>query len=567
LTRAHRATAEPEPGRGPRIAPAILAGLLLLSLALRLPNLPRRQMVEGDGVHYATLARSILIGDLSGLANPYWSNLWPGVIAATSFATGLDVVAAGRLASLVAGAALTVFTAMLGARLFSPLVGILAGLGVAVHPWLVQFSTVVFTESFFSLLLVATLLLGWSAIGSPSPTRGAALGAVVGAALMTRPETHGAAFVIALFLLGRGWKAGEMRRAYGPLAVAALVAALFVGARALIVHHYFHDWDFGQSKGTANLILGMEDQKERAFSGLTADGENRLAAQMREWSMLRLLWTYPGRVLQHTGRNFLELGGCAFRVFPPLPVTMGREAFRGTPLWRALDLTATACMAVAGLALLQGLRTRDTRGAAAFLGATLAVYFVGLAPLYVHERMIVAVTPVFLILMGQGMVVVGTAVAGFRLRPLGYALLFLPAALLSLAGLLRSRNFDYVSEPLVQKEAGLWLRERFSQELRLTAVSPSIPFYFYDAQHQSNAIDFPWVEYGPFMAYARKEQVDLVAASEWQLEAAGFPTAPNLLPAGDHPGLRYVGTVGEESHRVHVFRLEPSPESPARADP
>jgi hypothetical protein len=64
---------------GDRYPRAVHLGLFLVALVMRLPNLARRELVEGDGVHYASLARGILIGDLSGLANPYWSNLWPGV--------------------------------------------------------------------------------------------------------------------------------------------------------------------------------------------------------------------------------------------------------------------------------------------------------------------------------------------------------------------------------------------------------------------------------------------------------------------------------------------------------
>ena len=63
-------------------------GLAAFALALRVPLFPRHRLVEGDGVHYAHLARSILGGDLSGLSNPYWSNLWPAVLAATSYSAG-----------------------------------------------------------------------------------------------------------------------------------------------------------------------------------------------------------------------------------------------------------------------------------------------------------------------------------------------------------------------------------------------------------------------------------------------------------------------------------------------
>jgi hypothetical protein len=72
-----------------RLSYRVAIGLTLFAAALRVPTLSLRHLVEGDGVHYAQLARSILAADFSGLANPYWSNLWPAVIAATSWLTGL----------------------------------------------------------------------------------------------------------------------------------------------------------------------------------------------------------------------------------------------------------------------------------------------------------------------------------------------------------------------------------------------------------------------------------------------------------------------------------------------
>jgi hypothetical protein len=115
---------------------------------------------------------------------------------------------------------------------------------------------------------------------------------------------------------------------------------------------------------------------------------------------------------------------------------------------------------------------------------------------------------------------------------------------------------EYSGDPPVQKEAGLWLRDRFSQDTRLMTVSASIPFYFYDARHQDNELSIPWASYEETVAYARNEGADLIAAPEWHLRAAGYPAAPRLLdPKGAHAGLDYLATVGYEPYRVFVYRL------------
>jgi 4-amino-4-deoxy-L-arabinose transferase-like glycosyltransferase len=551
------APAEKATERGERHHPAVLVLLLLLAAALRLPHLPLRQVVEGDGVHYASLARLILIGDFEGLANPYWSNLWPAVIAATSRLTGLDVVGAGRLASLLAGTALAPATALLGARLFGRTAGLLAGLAVAVHPWLIEFSTLVFTEAFFALLLVALLLVGWRMVERASLRVAVLAGVLAGAAAVTRPETYGAIAVLSVFLLGAGWRRREAGKAAGALAVFLLLVMGFVVARALLVHRYFGEWDFGQSKGTANLIMGLAEKKETISRGITAGGQNRLDVAVRQTTFLGFVRENPGLILRHVGKNLVALGVCLWHVFPPVPVSMGREAFQLTRYGPVVDAVGVACLVLAVLGLAHGLRTRGTRSAAGLCGAVVAVHVLGLAPLYVHDRMIVVLAPIFLLLFAHGLVVLATALPAplADRRGVLLPLLFLPLPAVSLFGLFRSPLLAYISEPLVQKQAGLWLREHFPQETRLMVISPSIAFYFYDAEHQENSVDLPWAEYPVFLDLARQKDVDVIAASEWQLLAAGFPTARDLVPEAPHPGLKYVTTLGKPPRRVHVFTL------------
>jgi hypothetical protein len=551
------APVEAAPHGAQRLSPGALGLLLVLAASLRLPHLPLREVVEGDGVHYASLARLILIGDFSGLANPYWSNLWPAVIAATSRATGLDVVGAGRLASLVAGIVLPLATALLGARLFGRVEGFVAGLAVAVHPWLIEFSTLVFTESFFALLLVALVTTGWRLAETGSLRLAALAGLIAGAAAMTRPETYGVVFVLSVLLVARAAARGAMRKAVAPVAVFLVLVGASIGGRGLLVHHYYGEWDFGQSKGTANLLMGLAEDKEKVSSGLTADGENRLETEMRQWTFVAFLRAHPGLVLRHVARNLATLGGCAWRVFPPVPVSMGRAAFDLTRYGPVVDAVGGISIALALLGLGHGLRSPGTRWGAGLLAALVAVHVAGLAPLYVHERMIVVLVPFFLLLFAHGLV----AAAGLLPEAVGrrsavlLPLLFVPLSAVSLYGLLQTPLLDYVSEPLVQKQAGLWLRERYPQESRLMMVSPSIAYYFYDAEHQGNAVDLPWVEYPGLVDFVHRQGVDLIAASEWQLEAAGFPTAHDLVPEASHPGLTFVATVGRPPRRVHVFTV------------
>jgi hypothetical protein len=174
----------------------------------------------------------------------------------------------------------------------------------------------------------------------------------------------------------------------------------------------------------------------------------------------------------------------------------------------------------------------------------------------VHDRLIVAIVPLFLILFAHGLVTLATAVLRRGLNPRECVLGFAPLAVLVLIGLLRAPSFAYATESTVPRDAGLWLRDRFPQHMRVMTGTPSIALYFYDAPFQENVVVLPWAPYEAFLAAAR-QKADLVAVAEWQLEAAGFPAARRLAPAGDHPGLTHVGTVGRTSQKVHVFTVDP----------
>jgi hypothetical protein len=535
-----------------------LASILGVAAAMRLPVLAERELVEGDGVHYASLARKAMAGDLSGFANPYWSNLWPALIAGTNWLTGLDVVESGRLASLLLGIALCATTGALGVRLFGPVEGVLAGFVAAVHPWLVTFSTLVFTESCFTFLVVAVLLATNAAARHPVPWRAALVGAIAGVALWTRPEAFAVTIVAAAVVAHAASRRTHVRNALACGAALLLVASAFLAARAAVVHHYSGEWDFGiRYKGTANLFVGMaasDVARERFIHGLTSGGETRLEATLRRWSLVGFAREHPRLLVEHVGRNLARLADETRRVLPPVPVAMGREAFLGRSASTAIDLAAFACLGLALLGLVQGLRARETRLGATLCGALWGVQTLGLAPLVVHDRMLVPTTPIFILLLAHGLALLVGRLADARWAvPVAAGVALSALAGLSLYGLLRAPSLDYASEPVAQKQAGLWLRERFPQATRLMTLSPSIAFYFYDAAHQQQEVDLPWATLPVLLKHARGREVDVVAAPEWQLRAAGVPAAPDLVPRGSHPGFDYLATVGEPPYSVHIF--------------
>ena len=532
-----------------------------MAAAARLPTLRLRHVVEGDGVHYAALARDVLAGDWSGVGNPYWSNLWPAAIAATRFVTRLDVVTAGRVASLVCGVALVLLVALLAERLFGRTTGLLAGLAAAGHPWLIHFSTLVFTESFFACLLVALLLAGWTVVESPSIPTAARAGLLGGLAVVTRPEAFAAVLVILAFVAARG---REVRSAAVVTGAVAMPIVVFLAAHALVCRYYYDVWDLGVgSKGAANLLIGLatdDAAKERVTNEVTPAGENKLEVEMRESSLVGFTLAHPILVLTHTLRNTRLLAGSVWRVFPPVPLALGLSAFpRGAWPW-GLALLGLGSLALAVFGLGAGVADRNTRRGAAYLAAVIALYLLGLAPLNVHDRLVVALAPLVLVFFGHGV----AALAGRdeTSRTLAAAVLVL-TGLTSLYAVLRAPALAYGDDPPVQREVGLWIAAHAGPDTRVMTPSPAIAFYLFERGYEPslkyNEVDLPWLGYEALVDYGRQRDVRVLAAPEWYLESARHPAAARLTdPRADHPGLRLLATIGSERpYRVHLYALEP----------
>lgn len=549
-------------------------GLFAFAFLIRLPTLPLHGMVEGDGVHYAGLARDILDGNLAGLANPYWSNLWPGVIAATSWLTRLDVVTAGRLASLIAGACLAPLTAALATRTFGRSTGLIAGLLVVGHPWLVHFSTLVFAESFTALLLVALLLAAQRAALSGGAV--SAVGAIGGLAVVTRPEAYATVIAVVAYLVAsakpRGW-----RRMLGQGATVVGLVCAFALGRAALVHNYYGEWDFGVGiKGTANLILGLaetDSERERLLSEVvTPTGDVRLAQMMEGVTPLGFALAHPEIFLVHVARNAKLVLACLMRVVPPITPIPGRLAPWSGHWLAALVVFAAGlgCLTVYGIA--RSWSKAGPKLEVALLSLASGLYLGGLTPLNVHDRLFVAVVPLLLIFLAYGLVCAvgaGSRASATPRRHVVLAALVGVQALVALALLLHVPELDYSGERLVQREAGEWLKARYPQTVHIMTPSPFVSYYFYDRQHAGNELGLPWADVPGLVALAHKFEADFVIAPEWHLQAELHPAASTLTdPACCLPDLKHVVTLGHASpDRVFIYevqRTEASATDPAQ---
>lgn len=184
-----------------------MAAVFMLALIVRLafvavvPGLSLEvSQLRGDEIDYHEIANNLQAGD--GFARE-WSGggpdagevvptafrtpLWPGLLAVVYAVVGPDPVA-GRLLVVVLSALAAALLVPLGRRLWSPSVGVLAGVGGAVFPPMWVGSWRLMSEALFTVLVLVVLLLADRFRRSPTKAAAAWLGASLGLAALARPN-------------------------------------------------------------------------------------------------------------------------------------------------------------------------------------------------------------------------------------------------------------------------------------------------------------------------------------------------------------------------------------------
>lgn len=136
-----------------------LLGILLVAFVLRITLLFFPEVIHNDGIAYITHAKRIINGDWSigkGDTHP----LYPFLIAVTHFFIP-NIELAGIGVSIFLGSLLLIPLFYFTSNLFNERVGFLSILFASFHPYLYIYSGSVLTESTFYFLFVTSSLFGW----------------------------------------------------------------------------------------------------------------------------------------------------------------------------------------------------------------------------------------------------------------------------------------------------------------------------------------------------------------------------------------------------------------------
>ncbi len=179
-------------GRASRAGRHLLLGILAVALLLRLLAalvLPPGYRFEGDAVEYVSVARHVLeqgiFGEESGV--PY-ATIPPGypLFVAGLFVIGKGSLLAVRLAQVFLAVGMVLLLHVIGSRVASGAVGMLAAGLLAVYPPWILWPSLYLTETLFTFVLLTAVLGSLYLLDSPTPAWSLVTGALFGLVTLIR---------------------------------------------------------------------------------------------------------------------------------------------------------------------------------------------------------------------------------------------------------------------------------------------------------------------------------------------------------------------------------------------
>jgi 4-amino-4-deoxy-L-arabinose transferase-like glycosyltransferase len=494
----------------------------LLALLLRLLLMWRVEgVISPDGVVYVNLARNLMAGNLRDGLSIYSSPLYPLLIGLASLIFR-DAEFAGRFVSVVAGGLLVIPSHKLIRNWYGERVALIGAGLIALHPLLIYYSTVLLTESTYTLVFTSAVLAGWHALNGGRARSHLLAGGALGLCYLLKPEAAGFLLLLLILVLGRklfvkSYSLNETARAALTLCAGfILLAAPYIiylrretGAWTISGKIAEHMWQGGRlaAGDLAPVSMPLMPDMMTAIAQLTK-------ALRFEYEIFNL-------------------------IFPPffvllVGVGLFRKRWTSGRAWRELYLLS-------------------------FIAATLAGYAVTLP----NIRFIVPLLPLLLCWLAKGIIEFAKwfieTLNGFNgarkftpyLRKLIVPVVVacLLASLLPLfIYLLRGDKWD---DYYGQKRAGVWIKEQDNSRAPVIMSTVPVTAFYAGGRH----VQLFNEDYQSLIARARKESVGYIIVNERDFRY--LPLRALLDAESFHPGLRVVQKFADSpGHRILVYAMD-----------
>lgn len=462
----------------------------------------------------------------------YWSSFYPFLALPFGKLYG-SAEPALRLLSVICGGALVLPCMLLARRLWGDRTALVAGVLIALHPNLIQFSTAAMTESLYMLLVATALYLLARFLQDGDRWFSVICGIVLGLAYMTRQEAQFILiiFVVVLLLWRRGIHRGRR------IARAAVLAAFFI---LTILPHTFllkaktGRWT-GGSKASINLSspLVWEDglERERYVYSLDESGTARRIDEIGRGSALTMLWRRRSMAIS--------------RYFPNLT--------SGVALLPNL-LASPFLLLLVPLGLFGRAWRRGDR-AAEFMLLLLGIFPFALYAIFrVDFRYLLPFLPVYLLWGARGCEVVTSWLReNISPRPI-LSVITLFVILASLVPFtVRRYALLAANQPIEYRKIGRWIAENGGGGARVLAPSGwSVGYY----AGNPVASFIPWTDTEGLIRFAAHHRFDYIVLGVEYIERAR-PTLAPLVREQNHQGLDLVHTLKDRTGKgILIFKFD-----------
>ncbi len=534
-----------------RIEWLLVAGIVLLAMAIRwyYATLPR--VVWGDEPFYLWMGQSLLAGDgynAFGYSGAHFPPLYSVLAAALAPGVG-GLLNASHLIYILAGSLLVLPLYLLARAIYSQPAAWMTGLVVALYPALVSgvLAWGTMTEPLYLLWIGVAVYALYSALEYGRTRDYTLLGVALGLAYLTRTEAL--VFVITamgLLLVGRLIRRDRALAVLGRLAITGVLCLLLASPYLLYIRDVTGHWSLTGAAGMAyTSMTGLAEKDPAVFDRATweldpASGEVYLFAPASEAQPLgSTLLGDPGGLVQRLKGGLRDTADLLFSI-KLIPWILAALAFLGL--------------------FAQPWTSRRLRGELALLASLAAP--ASYIPFFVQERYLAGMLLPAMVWIGAGAWLLGLWLAGtaenLRQRPLSAAaqrfLAAAPALLLAvlLAGLgprVRSAmQRTHSFQPAHLAAAAELNRLGAPADAVVLSRYPAIAFHAGTRWAATPAEDWPAV-----LAYARQRDADYLAIDGWEAKLRpqlDFLLVPSLAP----PELRYLATIdGEDPVLLYEF--------------
>ena len=531
--------------------------LTVIALVLRLISLHYYHFigVDGgvDGVGYAISGKNLFSGlgySIQGVPQVVLHPLY-SILVGVSWLFTQNLEFSGQIVSVIAGSLLVIPVFYLTRGMYGRKAGFWTAIFVVICPPLIFGSTEVRLASLYTLLLSATIAIGWKALGSKYLVWWAFTGLMLALCYLTRSE---AIMFLPIFLL-LCLLLSKFKISYSSSIIKLIVlrSAVLIAVFVLVsfpfwhfLHRHTEKW-ISTGRAAYTFLGYYGDSWEEANFELVSNPEAARLEWLEQGGLLNFVISNRSRLVARWGHNVASILSGEDKQSQSLGISPW--IVRGGLIFLILFIS---------FGFIKFVQARHIAAKHIYMlviaSSSLIYFFFGIDWRYFYPYfpfLLLALALIIIMLQNWSRKNIT-----YRSRTLTKIAVYLPLGILLLAmgsysGVLIGKKLSYA--PYEYKIVGQWMKENIDDVENKIVMSrkAGVPFYA-EARHEP----LYYGEYPGLIEYARSKKVDYLVIDEWTIPTTR-PQFAFLLEEGErHMGLQLVHTIRHENRKTILYRVE-----------